>query len=52
MAEAFACAACGQEYEGDVKTGITECRVCRRIHCDGCLNEEGLCVECAGEKGK
>ena len=46
MAEDFACVACGQEHKGDAVTGVTECRICRRMHCDGCLDENGRCVEC------
>ena len=50
--EKFACVACGAEAEGDIKTSITECRVCRRMHCNQCLDENGLCVECAKEAKK
>ena len=50
--ENFACVSCGAEAEGDVRTGITECRVCRRMHCDKCVDENGLCVECAKETKK
>ena len=46
MAENFACVACGEPAEKDDVLAVQECRVCRRMHCDGCLNEEGLCVEC------
>ena len=45
--EKFACVACGAESEGDVRVAIQECVVCRRMHCDGCLDENGLCKECA-----
>ncbi|MBW2139516.1 MAG: hypothetical protein JRG97_00400 [Deltaproteobacteria bacterium] len=48
----FTCAACGKEYEGDAVTGVTECRVCRRMHCDGCLDELVRCAECAEEEEK
>ena len=46
MADEFACVACGVEHERDDILAIPECKVCRRMHCDGCLNEEGVCVEC------
>ena len=52
MAEPFACAACGQESEGDVRVDIIECVLCRRMYCEGCLNKEGLCTECEGEHVK
>ena len=47
MAEEFACVACGEHAEKDDVLAVQECRICRRMHCDGCLNEEGLCVECS-----
>ncbi len=47
MAEEFTCVACGEVTEKDDVVAIQECRICRRVHCDGCLNEEGLCVECS-----
>ena len=50
--ENFACVACGAEAEGDVKTSITECRECRRMHCDQCMDENGLCVECRDKSEK
>ena len=50
--EGFTCVSCGAESEGDVRVAITECAVCRRMHCEGCLDENGLCVECAKEKKK
>jgi len=43
----FVCAACNKEYEGDASNVMTECRVCHRIHCSGCVDEYGRCVECA-----
>ncbi len=46
MADEFACVACGEPSEKDDVLAVQECRICRRMHCDGCLNEEGLCVEC------
>jgi hypothetical protein len=46
MAEEFACVACGEEAERDDVVLIQECRICRRMHCDGCIDAEGLCVEC------
>ena len=46
MTEEFACVACGEHAEMDDVVLIQECRLCRRRHCDCCLNEEGLCVEC------
>jgi len=50
MSEKFVCAACGEEHEGDAVTGVTECRVCRRMHCQGCLDEDGRCKECAAKE--
>jgi hypothetical protein len=47
MAGEFACVACGIKSEKDDVVLIQECRLCRRAHCDGCLNEEGVCVECS-----
>jgi len=47
MAGEFACVACGIPSEKDDVVLIQECRLCRRSHCDRCLNEEGLCVDCA-----
>jgi hypothetical protein len=50
--ERFYCTSCGQEYEGDVTTHpASACRVCFRIHCDECLDEDGNCVPCV-EVGK
>ncbi|MGE5310438.1 MAG: hypothetical protein ACM3MN_01720 [Nitrospirota bacterium] len=46
MAGEFACVAYGIPSEKDDVVLIQECRLCRRAHCDGCLNAEGLCVEC------
>ncbi len=46
MAEEFACVACGDPSEKDDVVAIQECRICRRMHCDGCIDAEGLCVEC------
>lgn len=46
----FVCAACGNDYEGDTSKVMTECRVCRRLHCSDCVDEYGQCVQCAGEK--
>jgi hypothetical protein len=43
----FVCAACEKEYEGDLSNVMTECRVCSRLHCGDCVDEYGLCVECA-----
>jgi hypothetical protein len=47
MAEEFVCSACGEQHEKDDVVGLQECRICRRMHCDGCINEEGVCVECS-----
>lgn len=47
MAGEFACVACGIPSEKDDVVLIQECRLCRRSHCDRCLNEEGICVDCA-----
>ena len=46
MSEDFACVACGEVHEKDDILAPHECRVCRRMHCDGCIDENGLCVEC------
>jgi hypothetical protein len=43
----FFCPACEKEYSGDTSELITECRVCKRIHCSDCVDEYGRCVECA-----
>ncbi len=43
----FVCAACGMDYEGDTANVMTECKVCGRLHCAGCVDEFGRCVECA-----
>lgn len=43
----FVCAACNREFEGDRDNVMTECRVCKRIHCKDCVDEFGRCVECA-----
>jgi DNA-directed RNA polymerase subunit RPC12/RpoP len=43
----FVCAACEKTYTGDEKSALTECRVCGRLHCKGCVDEYGRCVECA-----
>jgi len=49
----FVCAACEKTYEGDACDAMTECRVCKRLHCKGCVDEFGRCGECAdSEKGK
>jgi hypothetical protein len=45
----FVCAACEKNYEGD-KNVMTECRVCHRIHCSDCVDENGRCVECADKE--
>lgn len=51
MEERFMCPACGKEQEGDYRTGVNECRQCRRMHCTQCIDEKGLCVPCsAAEK--
>ena len=46
MGEEFACVACGEKHEKDDILAPHECRVCRRMHCDGCIDEHGVCVEC------
>lgn len=45
----FTCAACQTDYAGDTSNVRTACRVCRRIHCDDCVDEFGRCVKCAEE---
>ena len=51
--EKFVCPACGNEKEGDYRTTVNECRQCRRMHCDECIDENGLCVPCSAiEKGE
>jgi hypothetical protein len=54
MAESFTCAACGKEHPRDYNvTAVAECRVCRRMHCGGCLDENNRCKACAlPEAGK
>jgi hypothetical protein len=42
----FVCSACEKTYEGD-RDVMTECRVCKRLHCPDCVDEFGRCVECA-----
>lgn len=46
----FVCAACETSYQGDTSNVMTECRVCRRLHCNDCVDEYGRCVECAGKE--
>ncbi|MGO9018533.1 MAG: hypothetical protein ACLQVJ_09320 [Syntrophobacteraceae bacterium] len=46
----FVCAACSKEYEGDVTNVMTECKVCKRLHCGECVDEFGRCAECAETK--
>ena len=46
------CAACGKEKEGDFRVEYSECRICHRMHCDGCINKEGICVSCEEKEGK
>jgi hypothetical protein len=51
--EQFACAACGEEYEGDIRvTGVQECRICFRTHCPECIDENGICVPCSETEKK
>jgi hypothetical protein len=48
MSEPFTCAACGKEYPRDYNvTAVAECRICRRQHCAGCLDEHDRCGACA-----
>ncbi len=42
----FVCIACEEDFEGDTSGVMTECRVCKRIHCKDCVDEFGRCVEC------
>jgi hypothetical protein len=46
----FVCTACSKEYEGDASHVMTECKVCKRLHCGECVDEFGFCVECAETK--
>lgn len=46
----FVCAACEESYEGDKEHVITECRLCKRIHCKDCVDEFGNCVECSSKE--
>jgi hypothetical protein len=46
----FVCAACSKEFEGDVTNVMTECKVCKRLHCGECVDEFGRCTECAETK--
>ena len=43
----FVCSACERSFEGEDRNLMTECRVCKRIHCKDCVDEFGRCVECA-----
>ena len=45
----FVCEACGNDYEGDTSKVMTECRVCRRLHCSNCVDEYGRCIKCVKE---
>ena len=42
----FVCNVCEEHFEGDTSGVMTECRVCKRIHCKDCVDEFGRCVEC------
>jgi hypothetical protein len=42
----FVCGACEKNYEGDTGNVITQCRVCRRLHCSDCVDEYGRCIKC------
>ncbi len=49
----FVCAACERKHDSHTGDAMTECRVCRRLHCKECVDEFGRCVECSeAEKGK
>jgi len=43
----FVCSACSKCHTGETAGVMTECRVCRRIHCKDCVDEFGRCVACA-----
>ena len=47
----FTCPACGKEYEGDTRVMVKECVLCRRAHCQECIDEYNRCAPCA-EKTK
>lgn len=49
----FVCSACEKDFSSDTSKVMTECRVCRRIHCKDCVDEFGRCIECRKtEKGE
>lgn len=52
MSEGFTCAACGKEHPRDyIVTAVEECRVCRRLHCSSCLDENHRCSACTLPEG-
>jgi hypothetical protein len=42
----FVCGACEKDYKGDTGNVMTQCRVCRRLHCSDCVDEYGRCIKC------
>lgn len=43
----FVCAACDKGHESHAGDVMTECRVCKRLHCGECVDEYGNCIECS-----
>jgi hypothetical protein len=51
LSESFTCVACGKKHPRDNNvTAVAECRACRRLHCQGCLDENARCGTCALQK--
>jgi hypothetical protein len=46
----FVCAACDKGHESHAGDVMTECRVCKRLHCGECVDEYGNCIECSKDK--
>ena len=46
MSEEFAWVACGDVHEKDDILAPQDCRVCRRLHCDGSFEDSGVWLEC------
>ena len=45
----FFCSACGEDHEREEGV-LTECNLCKRIHCNECVDEFGKCVACSSEE--
>ena len=48
----FSCTACHLPIDGNNEDTMTACRLCGRIHCNGCVDEHGRCVECREKASK